>query len=56
MTQDTSRDFLSGSGEVADRKKHQLFMEVGRQNEICHAEVVLDWPVCSTLFAFDSFS
>lgn len=28
MTQDTSRDFLSGSGEAADRKKYQLFMEV----------------------------
>jgi hypothetical protein len=31
MTQDTSRDFLSGSGEAADRKKYQLFMEVRRR-------------------------
>lgn len=28
MTQDTSRDFLAGTGESADRKKHELFMQV----------------------------
>ena len=35
MTQDTSRDFLSGSGETADRKKFQLFMEVGQTSHTC---------------------
>lgn len=28
MTQDTTRDFLSGSGEAGDKKQFALFMEV----------------------------